>query len=117
MDEVEYLTEWPPKDAHAYRGSTEDSRRAQSLDLLRPASKRPRHGTGTSTEGKLSSEEVALAESEVSQSAGAVLARWWKLKSREPSGSTLERQKLIPASSNPHTLLYHIGRYDSMGPA
>ena len=110
MDEVQYLTEWPPKDDHAHRGSTTDSRRTLSSDLPGPASKRPRLGTGTATEGKLSNEERELAESEACQSAGAVLARWWKLKSRKPSVLTLERQKLIPVSSNPHTLLHHIGR-------
>ena len=105
---MEYLTEWPPKDDHSYMGSSEDNR---TLDLPCPAAKRPRHGTGTSTEGKLSIEEIVLAESELSHSAAALLARWWKLKAQEPSALTLERQKLIPASSNPHTLLHHIARY------
>ena len=105
---MEYLTEWPPKDDHSYTGSSEDNR---TLDLPCPAAKRPRHGTGMSTKGKLSVEEIVLAESELPQSAAALLARWWKLKAREPSALTLERQKLIPASSNPHTLLHHIARY------
>ena len=92
---MEYVTEWPPKEE-------EDGALKGDGDLDPPPAKRGRHGLESG------GEELDLAHADPSILAELLLARWWKLKLRDPA--TRHWKDLVPVSSNPHTLLYHVAR-------
>lgn len=106
---MEYLTEWPPQPKAEPR-NPEQLAEEKEKDLSSPPSKRPRQGRGI----ELQEEEIALAQANLTLLAGPLLARWWKLKLRDSSWKK-EKEKDIPVSSNPSTLLYHIARYPLPG--
>ena len=112
LEEVEYLTEWPPqaeeKSAGQKRGaSTIRSEPASHLSAKKPKTEENkvlRAQLGTD----LDADEKRLTLRSSSVPITTLLAQWWKLRIRK-NNRIAEQHDAIPSSShNPHTLLSHI---------
>ena len=114
LEEVEYLTEWPPLELQAEEKSAGQKRGASTVrsePASRLSAKKPKTEENKVLRAQLGTDldadEKRLTLRSPSVPITTLLAQWWKLMVRK--NSRIAEEHTIPSSShNPHTLLSHI---------